>query len=152
MVMKLTLATVMPHALFLGSSLAGIDRLDMMPRRPTPESDTATTAKKLPFGLRRRLNRQTTVSPVEEETIEMKSYDPPARGDGTPHASADHSEDVIAQLDHARERSGQNSDYDAAFKKYEADLKNFDRIRWTDLHIRHATVSPSSCYSDICLC
>lgn len=135
------IATVMPHALFLGSSLAGIDRLDMMPRPPVQKSQSTTSLKMLSFGLRRRLNRQTTTATVEEECIEMKSNDLPVDGHAVQHDGTDNGEEVIAQLDEARTSSGQDAEYDAAVQKYEADLKEFDRIRWTDLHIRHATVS-----------
>lgn len=131
----------MPHALFLGSSLAGIDRLDMMPRPPVPETRSTKSLKMPSFGLPRRLNRQTAVTPIEEETIEMKSYQPANETDNVHPNGPCLDDDVIAQLDRAESRSHQDHDYDAAVKKYEADLKAFDRIRWTDLHIRHATVS-----------
>lgn len=131
----------MPHALFLGSSLAGIDRLDMMPRPPVQASQSTTSLKLPSFGLRRRSERQTTVAPIEEENIEMKSNDLPIDGHGVQNGGTDNGEGVIAQLDRARSSSGEDANYEAAVKKYEADLKSFDRIRWTDLHIRHATVS-----------
>jgi hypothetical protein len=60
----------MPHALFLGSSLAGIDRLDMIPKPPSPDDGTKRSFKMPSLGLVRRLKGQS--APREEETIEME--------------------------------------------------------------------------------
>lgn len=42
--------------------------------------------------------------------------------------------------DSAGSVSRKEGDYEAALRQYEKDLKAFDRIRWVDLHVKHATV------------
>lgn len=134
-------ATVMPHALFLGSSLAGIDRLNMVPRPPTMDDKAKRSFKMPTIGLIKRLRGRS--ASVEEETIEMEPTCPPlvegSRPDST--ATGQDSESKPDLLPRENTTSKQ-SDYETAMKKYEADMKSFDRIRWTDLHISHATVGP----------
>lgn len=36
------------------------------------------------------------------------------------------------------------SEFDVAMKRYDAEMKSFDRIKWVDIHLRHATVSEHS--------
>jgi len=137
---KLTSATVMPHALFLGSSLAGIDRLDMIPKPPSPDDGIKRSFKMPSLGLVRRLKGQS--APREEETIEMERTttrplaDLPALEDTSAReADADSKPDIMPAV------TRKDTEMEAAMKKYEAELKAFDRIRWTDLHISHATVN-----------
>lgn len=136
--MKLIVATVMPHALFLGSSLAGIDRLDMIPR--VPVNETAKKSFKMPTpGLIRRLRRKT--GSEEEETIEMEPT--PALATYAPSDIAGEMQDAEIKPDlPPRPGTKEMTDHEAAMKKYKAALKSFDRITWTDLHIKHATVRP----------
>jgi metal iron transporter len=134
------IATVMPHALFLGSSLAAIDRLDMIPQPPTHPSDNKSKRSfKMPtLGLVRRLKGISTRTNVEEETIEMDTTPvdhlaiSPAQAEG---GDPDSKPDVLPQI------TRKETNYESEMRKYESDLKSFDRIRWTDLHIHHATVS-----------
>lgn len=129
----------MPHALFLGSSLAGIDRLDMIPKPPTPDDGTKRSFKMPSLGLVRRLKGQS--APREEEVIEMertttRPLDLPTLDDeSTREAETDSKPDILPPV------TRKETEMEAAMRKYEAELKAFDRIKWTDLHISHATVS-----------
>lgn len=143
--MELMTATVMPHALFLGSSLAGIDRLDMIPRPPVLEDKTKRSFKMPSLGLIRRLKGRSTSGTLEEEAIEMErtTSSPLSRltemmipDDGPGRES-----DTDSKPDVSPPVARKETEHEAAFRKYEADLKALDRIRWTDLHISHATVS-----------
>jgi metal iron transporter len=136
----------MPHALFLGSSLAGIDRLDMIPRLPT-DSTTKKSFKMPTLGLIRRLRRKTGAVGVEEETIEMEPTPTPL-DTGSQADMAGEMQDAESKPDILQRSGTKETDHEAAMKKYEADLKSFDRIRWTDLHIAHATVC-SRCLSTL---
>ena len=137
----------MPHALFLGSSLAGIDRLDMIPKPPSPDNGTKRSFKMPSLGLVRRLKGQS--APREEETIEMertttRPFDLPMLDDNSPReADADSKPDVLPAI------TRKETEMEAAMRKYEAELKAFDRIRWTDLHISHATVSFLALHSEV---
>lgn len=144
---KLMTATVMPHALFLGSSLAGIDRLGMIPTPPTHDDNSKRSFKMPSLGLVRRLKGQPATDAREEETIEMERTsstrltDSPNLEDGTAReGDTDSKPDVLPPAPR------KETEIEAAMRKYEAELKAFDRIRWTDLHISHATVSYSSPY------
>lgn len=127
----------MPHALFLGSSLAGIDRLDMIPQLPIDES--AKKSFKMPtLGMLRQLRHKT--GSKEEGTIEMEA--PPALATDTPADIAGEMQDAESKTDLLPRPGTKETDHEAAMKKYKAALKSFDRITWTDLHIKHATVRP----------
>lgn len=130
----------MPHALFLGSSLASIDRLDMVPKPPTHDDKSKRSFKMPSLGLVRRLKGQSTNNVREEEAIEMERtssrIDLPTLDDvSAREADADSKPDILPPA------ARKETEMEAAMRKYEADLKAFDRIRWTDLHISHATVS-----------
>jgi metal iron transporter len=138
----------MPHALFLGSSLAGIDRLDMIPKPPSPDDGTKRSFKMPSLGLVRRLKGQS--APREEETIEMERTttrpftDLPTLDDSSAReADADSKPDILPAV------ARKETEMEAAMRKYEAELKAFDRIRWTDLHISHATVSFAALYLEL---
>jgi metal iron transporter len=133
----------MPHALFLGSSLAGIDRLDMIPKPPTHDDKIKRSFKMPSLGLVRRLKGQSAIGAREEEAIEMERtstrLDIPTLDDNSAReGDADSKPDTLPPV------TRKETEMEAAMRKYEADLKAFDRIRWTDLHISHATVSFST--------
>jgi metal iron transporter len=137
----------MPHALFLGSSLAGIDRLDMIPKPPSLD-DKKRSFKMPSLGFVRRLKGQS--APREEETIEMERTatrpftDLPSLDDSSAReADADSKPDILPAA------TRKETELEAAMRKYEAELKAFDRIRWTDLHISHATVSFAALYLEL---
>ena len=99
------------------------------------------------LGLVRRLKGQS--APREEETIEMertttRPFDLPMLDDNSPReADADSKPDVLPAI------TRKETEMEAAMRKYEAELKAFDRIRWTDLHISHATVSFLALHSEV---
>lgn len=165
----------MPHALFLGSSLASVDRLDMVPRPPkTPSASRRMARRALPSFLRRRKDKDSH----QEESYEMESSEPQTghtltglneegvrppvtrvasiggREMGGVGLSANiESEEQVKDLQVLREGSadgdddeedGRRDEFMVAMKKYEAKLGAFNRIRWVDLHLKHATVN--SCH------
>ena len=70
-----------------------------------------------------------------ERTTTRPLADLPALEDTSAReADADSKPDIMPAV------TRKDTEMEAAMKKYEAELKAFDRIRWTDLHISHATV------------
>ena len=70
-----------------------------------------------------------------ERTTTRPLADLPALEDHTAReADADSKPDILPAV------TRKDTEMEAAMKKYEAELKAFDRIEWTDLHISHATV------------
>jgi len=47
----------------------------------------------------------------------------------------------IVQEDNGLEGLGEDKGYEIQLKKYERDIRSFDRISWVDVHILHSTVS-----------
>jgi metal iron transporter len=142
----------MPHALFLGSSLASVDRLDMVPHRPSPVEPRKSfkmPSMQLLDGMRRRLpGRSSRRQRTEEESFELSVHVP---GETSHRDVPDlpSSSRIIPEVDYGKPvlsdqaGFGENhkvGQFEAAIKQYEKDLKAFDRIRWVDLHVRHATV------------
>ena len=136
-------ATVMPHALFLGSSLAGVDRLNMQPRLPEPPNYMSRSiSHKLPSVFRRRKSPNREVDPESE--YEMDAMDRPSSGVSASYQRPGMSEVEVEQRvgkDEVLVRGRSNETLDAEMKRYEAEMKSFDRIKWVDIHLRHATVS-----------
>lgn len=133
----------MPHALFLGSSLAGIDRLDMLPRPPASRLSSPLMIKSPVSNYTRRLASTPSAVNVEEEAgTEMKAIAPhfdASRGQDDESPQAGSRDDLQVTPPGIQLERGE-ANRDAAAQRYKADLRSFDRIRWTDLHIRHATV------------
>ncbi|GMK54527.1 hypothetical protein CspeluHIS016_0111130 [Cutaneotrichosporon spelunceum] len=125
-------ATVMPHALFLGSALAGIDRLDMLP--PAPKRKRERINNRLPMlnpaaAIRRRFRPQREDSDPEISLEPVESHQPtsaPSTSTAPPLA-------VVKSTD-------KDDEYEAEVEEYEKAIRKFDRIRWVKLHVRHATV------------
>ena len=114
----------MPHALFLGTSLATVDRLGLCPEAPVRN---ARRSYKLPSLFKRRSGPVTTVT-------EDQPMDDLAEGSSVRRrhvASARETEEA------------KDADYDVRMKQYEKDLRKFDKINWTDLHLLHYQVSRS---------
>lgn len=161
----------MPHALFLGSSLAGIDRLDMLPILPVAgkmakDGGGKVVGRSIKSFLTRRKSKdhQTDGEGMTSEDVEMRVM-PSLTGLGGPsnrvpvvqigtfqesgsrasletpqglHAQTD-KVDVILPEDHGGD--GIDAEHARAMKEYEREMAAFDRIRWTKLHLEHATVS-----------
>ncbi|WOO78921.1 Manganese transporter pdt1 [Vanrija pseudolonga] len=136
-------ATVMPHALFLGSSLATVDRLGMLPVPPSRKPKRRNVA--LPalnvFGLRRRNQQQErAATPDNVELAELPSV--AAAGPSTLAVVA---ADVAPLPKNASDPApadadDKDDDFAAAQKRYEREVRAFDRIDWVRLHVNHASV------------
>jgi len=128
----------MPHALFLGSSLAGVDRLNMQPLAPEPESSHRYKEKlhKLPGLFKRKRQPSSARSASGEYELEdLRSRPAAFAGSSTQIETEPEVGKDIVQLE-----NGGESAYEHAVKQYEAEMRSFDRIRWVDIHLRHATV------------
>jgi metal iron transporter len=161
----------MPHALFLGSSLASVDRLDMVPRPPKePSALRRRFARKALPGFLRFGNKGKDTSeayelePTEPQTghtltgLNEEGVRPPVTrsasiggaelrpGRATEVETEEEVKHLPAGSPQGRmsdddEEDGRRDEFMAAMKRYEAKLGGFNRIRWVDLHLRHATVS-----------
>ena len=130
-------ATVMPHALFLGSELASVDRLNMAPRPPMPQSSPRSF--KMPnvafAGLRRRHRADKNRSPEVGAGTEMDVFDStPGHLDLPGPSSRPPTSAAISRISSVEEYSEEE-------KEYQQKVKRFDRIRWVDVHLLHAAVS-----------
>ena len=115
----------------------------MQPVAPEPESGyfSKKIAAKLPSIFRRNRNKPKASErhPAEAE-YEM---------DAVPSASQA-AEGVTTTQDEGMDKHVMVSDgagessFDEAMKRYDAEMKSFDRIKWVDIHLRHATVSDFS--------
>lgn len=127
----------MPHALFLGSSLATVDRLGMLPVPPSRKPKRRNVA--LPalnvFGLRRRQQAQErAATPDNVELAELPSAS--AAGPSTLAVVAAN----VEPLPKTAADDDKEDDFAAAQKRYERDVRAFDRIDWVRLHVNHASV------------
>lgn len=124
----------MPHALFLGSELAGVDRLNMLPRPPKRRREPINN--RLPAlnpaaAIRRRLRRRQDDPEVHDlEALERRSPEP------IPSSSAAGAAELVL----VKTSTKDDDDFEAKTKEYEAAIRKFDRIRWVNLHVWHATV------------
>ena len=133
----------MPHALFLGSSLASVDRLNMQPRIPEPPSYVSRKFNhKLPSVFRKRKVRHDQQPEGEYELDEYNRPCPPG-----PSYSQSQSGNVESEVEMGKDIVGAESSetVDLEMKRYEAAMKGFDRIKWVDIHLRHATVGRRDC-------
>ncbi|WVW79770.1 hypothetical protein I302_101740 [Kwoniella bestiolae CBS 10118] len=145
-------ATVMPHALFLGSSLASVDRLNMLPIEPTPLPIKKTLSARMPplnpFRRRRphpkrndsdlpTTQSQAEVSPdapvgssSRSNSIIQPTSTPSVHGVG---------KDIPIPLEYD-EKDQDEIDYLQRMKEYETSVRKFDRIKWVDVHLLHSTI------------
>ena len=143
-------ATVMPHALFLGSSLAGVDRLDMMPTLAADHhQNKSRSIPSLPSLWPLRRHRR----PSEEEgthpqrphhlqlgpdhtsfELDQASSPPPTHLPLSATASAKNIDLVSNDL------AAADPEYTPGLKLYEEEMRRFDRIAFVDIHLFHATV------------
>ncbi|WVQ94443.1 hypothetical protein IAU59_001522 [Kwoniella sp. CBS 9459] len=148
-------ATVMPHALFLGSSLASVDRLNMLPMEPSPikQPRSFSMPSLNPFRRSRPHPRQDSDSIIPQTNIDV-TYQPsssssrphpismPSSMSGLDARPETPSKDLpIESVENDEtEMTKDELEYTKAVKKYEMDIRRFDRIRWVDLHLLHATI------------
>ncbi|OCF34616.1 metal iron transporter [Kwoniella heveanensis BCC8398] len=145
-------ATVMPHALFLGSSLASVDRLNMLPIEPSPVKKPRSVSMPSlnPFRRRRPHPRQNSDSTIPQTNVDIE-YQSSSAARPNPATSSASGLSIRPEtpgkdlpLESIEQDEGEMSkdelDYVKAVKKYEMDVRMFDRIRWVDLHLLHATI------------
>ncbi|RXK41443.1 metal iron transporter [Tremella mesenterica] len=131
-------ATVMPHALFLGSELAGVDRLGMVPRPPEPLKQTFKIPKFTFGGIRRRL----TAKSFREPEIENVSI--PRQPGGHLDLSSQPISPTMRNIESMESIEGfsrfSTLEDEEEKKKYEIKLRSFDRIKWVDIHLFHTAI------------
>ncbi|KAE8540828.1 hypothetical protein D1P53_003192 [Cryptococcus gattii VGV] len=136
-------ATVMPHALFLGSFLAGVDRLNMIPQPPTMRKLRNVTMPSFnPFRRTRSVcsdseqgdDASSGISPVLLETPR------PHSGSETAVLENDAAKDKIIPQDSVLELTKEQKRFAIEQKEYERNVRMFDRIKWVDIHLFHSTI------------
>jgi len=136
----------MPHALFLGSSLASVDRLDMLPIEPSSERPPKSfNLPSLGLVSRLRRRRQTDQAHNEEAVVELSDH--PQSSLSTSFASSSSRTTELHNSETEVDTKPSNvsldlrkSRFELAQSRYEADIRAFDRIAWVDVHLLHATV------------
>ncbi|KAL7419824.1 Manganese transporter smf1 [Cryptotrichosporon argae] len=134
-------ATVMPHALFLGSSLASVDRLNMLPTPPSaPVERRNARLPSLFASLRRRRAPADCEDPRRQhaELDDMIELGPVTSA--RPASSALSRVDTSKGTDADAVVQDKEDDYAAAMGRYEAEVRAFDRIAWVDIHVYHSTI------------
>lgn len=130
----------MPHALFLGSHLASVDRLNMRPEPPTRARKPLN--QRLPSllsSLRLRSQRSRT---THSDSVELENMEPTVAAEPVCDAVPEPSTPTTPGIEIAKkddDKDDEESEYQLALKQYEADILTFDRIRWVTLHVNHAT-------------
>jgi metal iron transporter len=135
--LRASLATVMPHALFLGSHLATVDRLDVAPRPPLEHSRPFLRSFPRKDLLDKLLKRWRPGNPANASR-------PSIGRPSTPSEVRRQSEDANSRTG----RTGRNSPIDEEIEhmimkdqvRYEAEMNTFDRVKFASIHIGHATV------------
>jgi metal iron transporter len=133
-------ATVMPHALFLGSSLAGIDRLNMLPRPPIHRSDRPKAY------LMRKIKSRFSKGKVQEQAeIELQPV-PTLTGLAGPSVRLPVDMPNAYACEEGKDipsvpRSDADDQYAQEMERFQAEMGRFDRVKWVTLHLWHASVS-----------
>ncbi|ORX36391.1 natural resistance-associated macrophage protein-domain-containing protein [Kockovaella imperatae] len=130
-------ATVMPHALYLGTSLATVDRLGLLPIAPTRQT---RWTYKLP-SLFKRANTQTSTN--ERTEIELSDGLDGLAGPSRPSSSPRPDATQVGRSARDTEEA-KDADFDMRMKEYERELKAFDRINWVDLHLCHFQIDTAA--------
>lgn len=134
----------MPHALFLGSFLAGVDRLNMIPQPPIMRKPRNVTMPSLnPFRRTRSVRSDseqgdgitTVISPV------LLRAPRPSSGSEAAVLENDGAKDEINLQDSVVELTKEEKLFAIEQKEYERNVRMFDRIKWVDVHLFHSTVS-----------
>ncbi|WVN90434.1 uncharacterized protein L203_105670 [Cryptococcus depauperatus CBS 7841] len=124
-------ATVMPHALFLGSFLAGVDRLNMIPRLSIAKKPRNVFMPSLnPFRRRTSCQPQLELGDVHLSENSRRGMGPEQEASSQKNLSLP----AVSPMDK------EEMEAIKAQKEYERELKIFDRIRWVDVHLFHSTI------------
>ncbi|WWC87494.1 uncharacterized protein L201_002384 [Kwoniella dendrophila CBS 6074] len=151
-------ATVMPHALFLGSSLASVDRLNMLPVEPIPVKERKRRPlnasmpslnpfrRRRPFVKRRDSDLPVSASNAPNNEIELPTISTQASSSRqqittspTPTPSLNGGKDIPTEYENET-KDDDEIDYLKKVKEYEMKVRKFDRIKWADIHLLHATI------------
>ncbi|WVQ73677.1 hypothetical protein IAR50_003257 [Cryptococcus sp. DSM 104548] len=154
-------ATVMPHALFLGSFLAGVDRLNMIPipptRTPAPSNPSRQSPRNVSMPSFNPFRRgQPSPSPSPRANTPPRDSElgtgstshvlahahanvhiPTASPSSSPELGTPKHADVAAE---DSEMIKEDEAFALAQREYEYEVRTFDRIRWVDLHLFHVTI------------
>ncbi|KAK8861356.1 hypothetical protein IAR55_002175 [Kwoniella newhampshirensis] len=138
-------ATVMPHALFLGSSLASVDRLDTLPIPPAPERKRRSVAMPSlnlnPFRRRTLHRRQASTQENDEEVLAnplSSVVSTSSRARVLMEAPETPSKDIPMELDAGMTK--EERAFAMEQRKYEDEVRRFDRIAWVNVHLLHSTI------------
>ena len=125
----------MPHALFLGSSLASVDRIDMLPLPPVL---SVAKSHRLPSLFKRRRSgtpdSEIEMGEAPVSTLELSRPSTLSRNGSEMNTS----KNVGGSSSTLRHRK---TKYEEEVEVYEQEIKSFDRIQWVDVHLFHATAS-----------
>lgn len=130
----------MPHALFLGSHLASVDRLNMRPELPMRARKPMN--QRLP-GILSTLRRRQRPGNDSADNVVLDNMERTLAAEPVCGSIAEPSTPVIPVTEGPKKDDDKDDDeaeYQLALKQYEADVRTFDRIRWVTLHVNHATV------------
>ncbi|WWD08657.1 hypothetical protein V865_006770 [Kwoniella europaea PYCC6329] len=140
-------ATVMPHALFLGSSLASVDRLNMLPIEPSPTKTPLSVQMPSlnPFRRRPRPKRNDSDLPTTQSQVEVASSSLVGSSSRqlqetpTPSIIGGEGKDLPTPIEYDI-KDKDEIDYVKRMKEYEVSVRKFDRIKWVDVHLLHSTI------------
>lgn len=136
----------MPHALFLGSFLAGVDRLNMIPQPPTMQKPRNVTMPSFnPFRRTRSVCSDSEQGDDANNGIAPALLETPRPHSGSETAvlENDAAKDEIIPQDSILELTKEQKRFAIEQKEYERNVRMFDRIKWVDIHLFHSTVSAS---------
>ncbi|WVQ62957.1 uncharacterized protein L199_001106 [Kwoniella botswanensis] len=140
-------ATVMPHALFLGSSLASVDRLNMLPIEPSPTKKPLSVQMPSlnPFRRRPLPTKNDSDLPTIQSQVEVNSTPPVGSSSRqiqdtpTPSIVGGEGKDLPTPIEYDI-KDQDEIDYIKRMKEYEVRVRKFDRIKWVDVHLLHSTI------------
>lgn len=126
----------MPHALFLGSHLATVDRLDIAPRPPIELSKP----------ILRRIPGQDLLGMLPERWRPIGQTEKLRRELGCPARSSGQTSEPGPTTSEDRDRKRMEVDEEIEHMimkdqaRYQAEMNAFDRVKFASIHIGHATV------------
>lgn len=134
----------MPHALFLGSFLSGVDRLNMIPQPPSMRKPRNVTMPSFnPFRRTRSIRSDSEQGEGVSTGISPALLQAPRPSSGSEAAvlENDGAKDEVHLQDSVVELTKEEKLFAIEQKEYERNVRMFDRIKWVDVHLFHSTVS-----------